>query len=446
MGTKTDRGLAMMENLDRSIEPISPIKSWDRMIGFILFFILIIGAPFVLPSNMHYLRLLMGLALGYILSRSYTGFAGSVNRAYNTGSTKLMRTMMFMFLITAIANVTFLMFAKDLTVYSLSINPINIGLILGGLLFGFGMAFSSCCATGVMTDLATDLPRAGVTLIFFCFGVFIGFPLQATQSWIKSSMFTSQTGTKFAQGVYMPDLFKWDGLEGYLGSIILTAVLVSVVIYFSYRYEKKRRQQSTYVGVPSERVQDSPKEEDVANFTMNSESTYNVLFRKPWTLKQGAVGMAIIFVLMMGLTKSGWGASTPYGFWFGKVLNTFGVSAASLANFTHQPAEVFSGPLLANGVTVQDFGIFLGAIIFIFTAGLFKETMHSVSTLNMKSASLFALGGFTMGFGTRLSNGCNVGALYTPIAQFSVSGWIFLVALVLGGIIGNKLSKTLNAN
>lgn len=176
---------------------------------------------------------------------------------------------------------------------------------------------------------------------------------------------------------------------------------------------------------------------------MGSESTYNVLFKKPWTLKQGAVGMTIIFVLMMGLTKSGWGASTPYGFWFGKVLNIFGVSATSLSNFTHQPAAVYSGPFLANGVTVQNLGIFLGAIIFIFTAGLFKQTMHSVSTLNFKSASLFALGGFTMGFGTRLSNGCNVGALYTPIAQFSVSGWIFLAALVLGGIIGNKLSKTI---
>lgn len=423
------------------VKEANQMKNWDRIIGFILLLILVVGAPFVLPSSMHYLRLLMGLALGYILSRSYTGFAGSVNRAYKTGSTKLMRTMMFMFLITAVANVTFLMFSKNLTSFDLSINPINIGLILGGLLFGFGMAFSSCCATGVMTDLATDLPRAGMTLIFFCLGVFLGFPLQATQSWIKGSIVTSKTGTKFAQGVYMPDLFKWDGLDGYLGSVILTALLAGIVVYLSYRYEKKRRQSETYVGVPSEKVQDNPKPADVTHFTMNSKSTYDALFIKPWTLKQGAVGMTLIFVLMMGLTKSGWGASTPYGFWFGKTLNIFGVSASSLSNFTHQPAEVFSGPLLANGVTVQNLGIFLGAIIFILTAGLFKETMHSVSTLNMKSASLFALGGFTMGFGTRLSNGCNVGALYTPIAQFSVSGWIFLAALVLGGIFGNKLSK-----
>lgn len=46
-----------------------------------------------------------------------------------------------------------------------------------------------------------------------------------------------------------------------------------------------------------------------------------------------------------------------------------------------------------------------------------------------------------MGFGTRLANGCNVGALYTPIANFSLSGWIFFIFLVIGGILGNKISR-----
>ena len=49
-----------------------------------------------------------------------------------------------------------------------------------------------------------------------------------------------------------------------------------------------------------------------------------------------------------------------------------------------------------------------------------------------------------MGFGTRLANGCNVGALYTPIANFSLSGWIFLIFLVLGGVIGNTVAKRAN--
>lgn len=46
-----------------------------------------------------------------------------------------------------------------------------------------------------------------------------------------------------------------------------------------------------------------------------------------------------------------------------------------------------------------------------------------------------------MGFGTRMSNGCNVGALYTPIANFSLSGWIFFIFIVVGGIMGNMVAK-----
>ena len=166
----------------------------SEIVGFALLLLLLLSGPVILPSSMHYFRLIIGLALGYILTRSYTGFAGSVNRAYRNGSTKLMRAMLFMFLITAIANVAFLAGTSDLKIYKLEINPINIGLVVGALFFGFGMSLCSCCATGTLTDLATDFPRAGVTFIFFTLGVFLGFPLQNTQPWIRNSIITTSTG------------------------------------------------------------------------------------------------------------------------------------------------------------------------------------------------------------------------------------------------------------
>ncbi|MFK5937207.1 MAG: YeeE/YedE thiosulfate transporter family protein, partial [Sulfurimonas sp.] len=58
-----------------------------------------------------------------------------------------------------------------------------------------------------------------------------------------------------------------------------------------------------------------------------------------------------------------------------------------------------------------------------------------------KAFFIFAFGGFIMGFGTRLSNGCNVGALFTPIAEFSLSGWLYLVFVVAGGFAGNAFIK-----
>ena len=49
-----------------------------------------------------------------------------------------------------------------------------------------------------------------------------------------------------------------------------------------------------------------------------------------------------------------------------------------------------------------------------------------------------------MGFGTRLANGCNVRALYSPIANLSLSGWIFLVFMVIGGILSCKIRSKIS--
>jgi len=36
-------------------------------------------------------------------------------------------------------------------------------------------------------------------------------------------------------------------------------------------------------------------------------------------------------------------------------------------------------------------------------------------------------------------------ALYTPIANFSLSGWIFLVVMIIGGWSGNVIGKRIKS-
>lgn len=417
------------------------MKKTEQIIGVIGIILALFLGKIFLKSDMLF-RLAIGMGLGYTLMRSYTGFAGSVNRAYRTGSTKLMRTLMFMFFITCLLTTAFL-FKADPTTYGLWINPINLGLLLGGLLFGFGMALSSCCASGVLTDLVTSLPRAFITLIFFGIGVFLGFPVQNTASWVKKSWFTSPVGEKLAGGVFLPDLFKWDGLNGYLGSLILTALFCGIVVYISYRYERKRKEKNAYTGYEMEIVQDQNDNFDSKDYKLFSETTYSRLFVKPWTLKQGAIVISILFAILMGVTKAGWGASTPYGIWFGKLLMAFGVSPESLAAFAKMKPDAYIQPFFQNAVSVQNFGIIVGTALYLLTAGVFTKSFMSEMRITFREALMFALGGLTMGFGTRLSNGCNVGALYTPIGNFSLSGWIFLGFLVVGGIAGNMFAKML---
>jgi len=44
-----------------------------------------------------------------------------------------------------------------------------------------------------------------------------------------------------------------------------------------------------------------------------------------------------------------------------------------------------------------------------------------------------------MGYGARLSFGCNIGALYGGIASLSLSGWVFAVFMFFGAVAGSKL-------
>ncbi|PAB60108.1 YeeE/YedE family protein [Anaeromicrobium sediminis] len=416
-------------------------KNVEYITGFILLIATLVLGKSGLSSPMLFFRLIAGLGLGYALTRSYFGFAGSVNRTYRTGSTKLMRALMIMFVGTAIVNVCFFI-GQDATQYDLWVNPINLGLVLGGILFGVGMAFSSCCASGVLTDVITGLPRAIITLIFFGMGVYLGFPLQSSAPWITDTIVSTET---FANGVFLPDLFKGDGLGGYLGASILTIVLAAVVIWICKVYEDNRKAQNMYTGVDTEFAQEKTYE-DKGPFKLFSNNTYEKLFVRPWTLGMGSVVLGSISILLMGVTKAGWGASTPYGFWFGKVLILFGVAPERVAAFSHKPVEIFTMPFFNHQINVQNFGILLGTAIALLLAGNLTKTFKEGLAISFKEILIYAIGGITMGLGTRFSNGCNVGALYTPIANFSLSGWIFLVALVVGGIIGNVIYKKLIAN
>ncbi|MDE1335348.1 YeeE/YedE family protein [Vibrio aestuarianus] len=410
----------------------------QNIFGIIVAIAAVVLGSIFLKTETLFFRLLVGMGLGYALTRGFMGFAGSVNRAYRGGSTKLMQILMFLFVITAIVNAGFL-FTSDPKGYDLWINPINFGLILGGISFGFGMTFSSCCASGVMTDLITDLPRAFITLIFFGLGVYLGFPLQSSQAWITDTLFTSSS---YASGVFLPDLFTFDGLDGYLGSIILTAVFAGIVVYLSKKYEDKRRASGTYHGIDTEIDQEQVKLAQPTHtpFKLFSKATYEAMFVTPWSMKASATMIIVLFTLMLAVTQSGWGASTPFGIWIGQALTFIGVPIEQVAAFADRPVSMFALPFFEHPISVQNFGIVVGTLICVLLMGQLKFSFN----YSAKQLSLFAMGGLLMGLGTRFANGCNVGALYTPIANLSLSGWIFFIFLVMGGVLGNKVAAKIS--
>jgi len=397
------------------------MKKQQTLIGIGLFLIAVIFIYFAVPKVSLFYRFLIGFGFGLALVKSSLGFAGSVNKLSWQGSSSVAQTLMIMFVLTAIF-MSFLLYGHEGD-YKLNIYPINMGLLVGGLLFGFGMALSGCCATGSLTGIANSFSRGAVTVLFFGMGVFLGYKPQKTFSWVTDSWFTSPTGAESKGGIFIPDLFDFGGVSGYLFAILFTAVLAYIVFVLAKKQEKK-------LGI----------------IDVNRDESFKLLslkeiITKPWNLKTSAIIVAVLFVLLTLVSGKGWGATTAFGFWFAKLLMIFGVSVEAISEFTGKSEAWFSKSILEYSGSIQNIGIVLGAFVTLFLNQIFDRKFIAGLKITPTAFVLFAIGGFIMGFGTRLSNGCNVGALYTPIAEFSLSGWLYLIVIAIGGFAGNSFIR-----
>lgn len=404
--------------------------------GTLLAVALVAGGLF-LPSSLHFSRLIIGLGIGYVLGRGFYGFAGTANRAYNTGSTKLMRSFMLLIILSSFITVFFAAVpASDVNPgfvlqYSHFIHPVSLGTIVGSFIFGVGMAFAGACASGVLTDLSLEFPKAVLALIFFGMGFVISMPFGAKMPWIGTSFIKSSPDIN---GVWFPDLFRFDGLNGFLGALLLNILLAAIVIKLSYVYEARRKAKGTLRAVGSEKE----SEEAMGQLLDTNLSFYQRFFARPWTLWESAAAMALMYAALMGFTKSAWGVSGAFGFWFAKILNLLGVSAEAIGNYTGNPNLVTPG-VFEHQQSVQDIGIALGAFIALFSMGRLFTSFKAGLKIKGKQAFFASVGGLLMGLSIGFSRGCNAGGLFSPIVSFSLSGWIFLVFMVCGAFVGNRL-------
>lgn len=95
-------------------------------------------------------------------------------------------------------------------------------------------------------------------------------------------------------------------------------------------------------------------------------------------------------------------------------------------------AEALSQSLFADVTSVMDFGIILGALLAAALSGRFA--LRSPPGLRPWLGAL--LGGVLMGFGARLSDGCNIGAYFSALASGSLSGWAWVAAAFAGSALG----------
>ena len=379
------------------------------------------------------MQLFIGVMMGFVLVRGRFGFAGGVKRIFVRGEGSLSKSLLLMLSVTMFLFMGYQWVAaqngaipahlaesgQTIIPGTQNVFPVNISLIVGGFLFGFGMIISGGCASGTLTDFGEGEGRSLVSLIFFILAAVPG-------EWARYRMDQTSIG-QIGFTTYLPDHF------GFLGALLVSMILVGLTYWVIVAYEAKRKNNGTYLDPKGDwEEEEKPLDED-EEYSFFSFHTYHKLFVERLSFKTTSLIFVAMAVFVLLFTGKAWGVTTAFtetGLWaLGKLGMTFETPVLQELHASTQNG------LFTSGGIVRNVGLIFGAILTFLLAGNFNFNYK----MNTKDLIYYVLGGTMMGFGARLAKGCNAGALYSSMATFSLSGWFFLIAMTLGGIACLKL-------
>ena len=154
----------------------------------------------------------------------------------------------------------------------------------------------------------------------------------------------------------------------------------------------------------------------------------------------GAIALAAVGVLCFLVFSRPWGVTAGFALWGAKLIQAFGVPVEDWAYWQGWRANVLEGSLFAHRTSLMNFGIVFGAMAAAALAGRFRPQL----VLGPRELLTAVLGGLMMGYGARLSYGCNIGAYLGGVVSGSLHGWWWLIWGFAGSLLGTRLRGLLD--
>ena len=160
------------------------------------------------------------------------------------------------------------------------------------------------------------------------------------------------------------------------------------------------------------------------------------LLTGPWPLLFSAVMLAVLNLATLLVAGHPWTVTWAFTLWGAKAAAALGWDPLSSAFWIGGfPGAALQGSVFRDNISIMDGGIILGALLAAALAGRFSPSLR-VPPLSLLAA---VLGGLLMGYGARLSFGCNIGAFFSGVASFSLHGWLWIVCALPGIWLGVRL-------
>lgn len=331
---------------------------------------------------------LVGGGLGFVLFQATFGFAGSFRAALERRAFSGFRAQAIALALTSL--VLFPLLAQG-SALGLPLNgfvtPIGVSFVIGAVLFGIGMQIGGGCASGTLFALGGGNARLVMTLAFFIIGSVVG----AAHLGFWWRLPAWQSGA-------MQDWLGWPA------ALALHLAIFGAII----------------------RAIPAPPD--------NPGPTWRALIVRPWPLAWGAFGLAGMSALTLLLAGRPWGETAGFTLWGSKIAAAIGFAPVVWPYWQGNPGPL-SASVFSDITSVMDFGIVAGATLAAGLSARFSPTCGGGGRAWLGAA----FGGFLMGYGARLSDGCNIGAYYSALASGSLSGWVWIAAAFIGSTIGLKL-------
>ncbi|MDH6232024.1 putative membrane protein YedE/YeeE [Mesorhizobium soli] len=347
------------------------------------------------------LLFLIGGLLGMTLYHASFGFTGGWRRFVVEQRGRAIRAQMLMIAAAAVVFIP-LLASGSINGQPLSgaFAPVGVSVLVGAAMFGLGMQLGGGCGSGTLFTVGGGSSRMLVTLIFFIVGAVIG---TAHLPWWLAQPSVPQISLGSALGVP--------------GGVIVTLAGLGAVAALTVLIERRAHGSLEQVKPAS-------------------EHSFARLLQGPWPLFTAGLGLAALNIATLVTAGHPWSVTFGFGLWGAKIAQAVGIPVETWDFWNWPgPAKALGSSVLADVTSVMNFGIILGAAFAAGLAGKFAPKVH----VPFASFLAAAIGGVLMGYGARLSFGCNVGALFSGIASGSVHGWLWFASAFVGSLGGVAL-------
>jgi hypothetical protein len=158
-----------------------------------------------------------------------------------------------------------------------------------------------------------------------------------------------------------------------------------------------------------------------------------------WSLRLGAVALALVGIGCFLLFQRPWGVTAGFALWGAKIFEAVGIPVADWGYWQGWRQGQLAASVFADRTSVMNFGILFGAMAAASLAGRFGPSWR----LTARDVLTAAAGGLLMGYGARLAHGCNIGAFLGGVVSGSMHGWWWLVWGFAGSLLGTRLRGAL---